>query len=179
MKLLHDIERIRYLFARAGFGGTPVELEEAARKSLRKVVRQLINDSKAVTDLHVVEPDENETKRQLKGLFREGQLDKDMLKERVRLNTERVRDLNLQWLDQMASGKGALREKMALFWHGHFACRAQGRNPLFMQQYANTLRRNALGTFGDLLMAVSKEPAMLQFLNNQQNRKNAPNSTLR
>lgn len=175
MKLLHDIERIRYLFARAGFGGTPVELEEAARKSLRKVVRQLINDSKAVTDLHVVEPDENETKRQLKGLFREGQLDKDMLKERVRLNTERVRDLNLQWLDQMATGKSALGEKMALFWHGHFACRAQGRNPLFMQQYANTLRRNALGTFGDLLMAVSKEPAMLQFLNNQQNRKNAPN----
>jgi uncharacterized protein (DUF1800 family) len=166
---------MRHLFARAGFGATPVELDEGAQKPLRKVVRQLISDSEAVIDLHVVEADKNDTKRELKKLFRDGQLDKDMLKERIRLNTEMVRDLNLQWLDQMASGKAALREKIALFWHGHFACRAQGRNPLFMQQYANTLRRNALGKFGDLLMAVSKEPAMLQFLNNQQNRKNAPN----
>jgi uncharacterized protein (DUF1800 family) len=44
-----------------------------------------------------------------------------------------------------------------------------------VQHYLNTIRQHALGSFGDLLMAVSKEPAMLQFLNNQQNRKNAPN----
>lgn len=168
-------QQTRYLFARAVFGATPAELAEADRKSLRKVVRQLFRDSEAVTELRVVEPEQNETKQQLKGMVRDGQLDKDMLKERIRENAEKVRDLNLLWVDRMATGKGALREKMALFWHGHFACRAQGRNPVLMQQYANTLRQNALGKFGDLLMAVSKEPAMLQFLNNQQNRKNAPN----
>ncbi len=168
-------QQARYLFARAGFGATPAELDDASRKPLRKVVRQLFSDSKAVSELSIVKPDENETKQQLKGLVRDGQLDKDMLKERIRDNAEKVRDLNLQWLDQMVTGRAALREKMALFWHGHFACRAQGRNPLFMQQYVNTLRQHALGKLGDLLMAVSKEPAMLQFLNNQQNRKNAPN----
>lgn len=168
-------QQTRYLFARAAFGATPTELDEAARKPLRKVVRQLFSDSKTVAPLRVVEADENETKKELKGLFRQGQLDREMLKERIRDNAEKVRDLNLQWLDRMSTGKAALREKMALFWHGHFACRTQGRNPLFMQQYANTLRQNALGKLGDLLMAVSKEPAMLQFLNNQQNRKNAPN----
>lgn len=168
-------QQMRYLLARAGFGATPAELNEAAKKPLRKVVRQLFKDSESTTDLQVVESDANQTKRQLKKLFRDGQLDKDMLRERIRDNAEKVRDLNLQWLDRMASGQGALREKMALFWHGHFACRTLGRNPLFTQQYANTLRQHALGRFGDLLMAVSKEPAMLQFLNNQQNRKNAPN----
>ena len=166
---------MRYLLSRAGFGATPAPIDEAARKSRRKVVRQLFKDSESVTDLQVVESDANQTKRELKKLFRDGQLDKDMLKERIRDNAEKVRDLNLQWLDLMASGGAALREKMALFWHGHFACRTLGRNPLFTQQYANTLRQHALGRFGDLLMAVSKEPAMLQFLNNQQNRKNAPN----
>ncbi|GAB3809981.1 DUF1800 domain-containing protein [Spirosoma humi] len=180
MDKLTKQQQIRHLFARATFGATPIQLGEASgmpdnRKALRKIVRQLFDDSKAVEALHVVEPDENETKKQLKGLVRDGQLDKDMLKERIRLNAEKVRDLNLQWLDRMASGKASLREKMALFWHGHFACRTQGRNPLFMQQYANTIRQHALGRFGDLLMAVSKEPAMLQFLNNQQNRRNAPN----
>lgn len=169
------LQQTRHLFARAGFGATPAELHKAAQQPLRKVVRQLLKDSASVAELNVVEPDQNEIKRQLKGLFRAGQLDKDMLKERIRQNAEKVRELNLQWLDQMAAGQAPLREKMALFWHGHFACRTMGRNPLFMQQYANTLRQHALGSFRDLLMAVSKEPAMLQFLNNQQNRKNAPN----
>jgi uncharacterized protein (DUF1800 family) len=170
-----DIARVRFLYNRAGFGATPAELAEASRTPLRKVVRQLFKDSQTITDLKVVEPAKYESKRDLKQLVKDGQLDRQMLKERIRENAEKVRDLNLQWLDQMASGKAALREKMALFWHGHFACRTMGRNPLFMQQYANTLRQHALGRFGDLLMAVSKEPAMLQFLNNQQNRKNAPN----
>ena len=168
-------QQLRYLFARAGFGATPAELNEASRSTLRKVVRQLVSNGKSVASLQVVEPDENRTKRQLKGMFRQGQLDKEMLREQIRANAQKVRDLNLQWLDQMASGTDVLREKMALFWHGHFACRTMGRNPLFMQQYANTLRQHALGNFRDLLMAASKEPAMLQFLNNQQNRKNAPN----
>ncbi|HEX5168886.1 MAG TPA: DUF1800 domain-containing protein, partial [Cyclobacteriaceae bacterium] len=39
----------------------------------------------------------------------------------------------------------------------------------------NTIRKNALGSFADLLMAVSKDPAMIQFLNNQQNKKDSPN----
>ncbi len=170
-----NIARLQYLFSRAGFGATPAELEKASHQPLRKVVRQLVKDSNAVTDLTVVEPEENEPKNQLKGLLRDGQIDRQMLRERIRENGEKVRDLNLQWLDRMATGQAALREKMSLFWHGHFACRTQGRNPLFTQQYANTLRQHALGRFGDLLMSVSKEPAMLQFLNNQQNRKNAPN----
>jgi uncharacterized protein (DUF1800 family) len=44
-----------------------------------------------------------------------------------------------------------------------------------MLQLNNTMRRLALGKFSDLLLAVSKEAAMLQFLNNQQNRKQRPN----
>jgi uncharacterized protein (DUF1800 family) len=81
--------------------------------------------------------------------------------------------LNTTWIDLMATSKGVLREKMALFWHGHLVSRSL--NPAFSQSYLNTLRKNALGKFGDLLMAVSKEPSMLQFLNNKQNKKRSPN----
>jgi uncharacterized protein (DUF1800 family) len=62
---------------------------------------------------------------------------------------------------------------MTLFWHDHFACRILA--PYLAQQHNNTLRKHALGKFDDLLMAVSKDPAMLQFLNNQQNKKDSPN----
>ena len=66
-----------------------------------------------------------------------------------------------------------MREKMAFFWHGHFATRTN--NATFNLQLLNIIREKALGNFGDLLIAVSQSPAMLQFLNNQQNKKDHPN----
>ena len=81
--------------------------------------------------------------------------------------------LNSSWFRQMAQPTTGWREKMTLFWHNHFACRT--RNAYLAQQQNNTIREHALGKFGDLLMAVSKDPAMLQFLNNQQNKKDSPN----
>jgi uncharacterized protein (DUF1800 family) len=86
---------------------------------------------------------------------------------------QNISSLNLMWLNEMVTSPAQLREKMSLFWHGHFACR--NLNSFFQQQLLHAIRENALGSFGDLLRAVSKTPAMLQFLNNQQNRKLSPN----
>jgi Protein of unknown function (DUF1800) len=86
---------------------------------------------------------------------------------------ERTKDLNLLWLQAMVTTNYPLLEKTALFWHGHFATRIN--NPYYDQQLLNIIRKNALGNFGDLLKAISKSAAMLQFLNNQQNKKQHPN----
>jgi uncharacterized protein (DUF1800 family) len=80
---------------------------------------------------------------------------------------------NLLWIETMVNSEAQLREKMSLFWHGHFACRSQ--NSFFAQELLHIIRSNALGNFADMLKAVSKSPAMLQFLNNQQNKKSHPN----
>ena len=69
-----------------------------------------------------------------------------------------------------------LREKMSLFWHGHFACR--NLNIFYQQLLLDEIRTNALSNFGDLLKGVSKSAAMLNFLNNQQNKKGHPNENL-
>ncbi len=84
-----------------------------------------------------------------------------------------LKDMNIAWLNSMINSKAQLREKMSFFWHGHFACRS--RNALASQDLLNIVRGNALGNFGNLLRAVSKSPAMIQFLNNQQNKKDHPN----
>ncbi len=84
-----------------------------------------------------------------------------------------LKTLNIMWLSEMTNSQAQLREKMSLFWHGHFACRVI--NSFFQQELLHTIRTNALGNFGELLKAVSKSPSMLQFLNNQQNRKQSPN----
>jgi uncharacterized protein (DUF1800 family) len=86
---------------------------------------------------------------------------------------EDLKSLNLHWLNEMATSGAQLREKMAFFWHGHFACR--NLNIFYQQLLLHIIRTNALGNFGDLLREVSKSAAMINFLNNNQNRKDHPN----
>lgn len=96
------------------------------------------------------------------------------LRKKIRDDSrDNLRDLNLKWVDAMVNSQAQLREKMSLFWHGHFACRIQ--NGFYQQELLQIIRNHALGNFGDMLKAVSKSAAMLQFLNNQQNRKSHPN----
>lgn len=95
---------------------------------------------------------------------------KQMIRKQSR---DDLKTLNITWLNEMINSEAQLREKASLFWHGHFACRVI--NIYFQQQLLDIVRRNALGNFGDLLKEVSKSPAMLSFLNNQQNKKQHPN----
>ncbi len=175
MKISNKI-KIEHLFQRAGFGSTLTQLQEFEDKSPSKVMKYLLKDSEKIEPLMVI-AEENTTIIKRKALrdtlLMGGTLSAEMIKERLKESREKITDLNFLWVNKMASGEAMLREKMTLFWHGHFACRS--RQPLFDQQLNNVIRENALGKFGDLLLSVSKSPAMLQFLNNQQNRKNSPN----
>ncbi|MGX9247230.1 DUF1800 domain-containing protein, partial [Sphingobacterium multivorum] len=94
-------------------------------------------------------------------------------KQVQQLNRKRNIEINLNFLNEMVHSEDQLREKMAFFWHGHFASRVINSN--FSAHILNEIRKNALGNFRDLLFAVSKTPAMLNFLNNQQNKKDHPN----
>ena len=100
-------------------------------------------------------------------------LSKDEKKQLKTQSREDLQNLNLLWLEEMTHSKAQLREKMAFFWHGHFASR--NVNILYQQQLLAIVRGHALGNFRDLLREVSKSAAMLAFLNNQQNKKKHPN----
>ncbi|MDB5233313.1 MAG: hypothetical protein JWR44_306, partial [Hymenobacter sp.] len=101
----------------------------------------------------------------------------DLTPEQRKMQNQGMREafnnMSTAWMDRMATSPAQLREKMMLFWHGHFACRV--RQPDAALSLHNAMRKYALVKFPDLLLAVSREPAMLQFLNNQQNRKEHPN----
>ncbi|MFM7671331.1 MAG: DUF1800 family protein [Bacteroidota bacterium] len=101
------------------------------------------------------------------------ELDADQRKQLQQRNRTGIRDLNSSWMRKMVNSSAQLREKMALFWHGHFACR--NLNVLYQQQLLDIIRQQALGNFGTLLKLVSRSAAMLNFLNNQQNKKDHPN----
>ena len=174
MKIDNQI-KTEHLFQRAGFGATPSQMNEFGEKSPEKALKFLLKDSEKINKLAMLD---EETAMVMKKKVLRNMLDKkglsgEMIKEQIKEYREQLTDLNFIWVKNMASGESMLREKMTLFWHGHFACRV--RQPLLTQIQNNVIRENALGKFGDLLLAVSKDPGMLQFLNNQQNKKNSPN----
>ncbi|EJF10437.1 DUF1800 family protein [Pontibacter sp. BAB1700] len=164
MKTLAREQKLQHLYWRAGFG-IPFRPDQAS-PGIKSAVRELLRQSGQAVPLEVALPRTETT------------LQADAQNAEMRLLRQRERQqgfvlLNNVWLQQMATSEAQLREKMTLFWHGHFACRL--REPRFALQQHNTLREHALDKFPDLLLAISKDPGMLQFLNNQQNRKQRPN----
>ena len=79
----------------------------------------------------------------------------------------------LWWLDKMVRSQRPLQEKLTLFWHDHFATRDQDA-PLMLAQNRK-LRSHALGTFPELLRAVTTDPAMQAFLSLVDSDKRDPN----
>ena len=68
----------------------------------------------------------------------------------------------------------SIREKMTLFWHNHFVT-SDLPLPKMVYQYITLLRENSLGNFRELVKAITVNPAMLYYLNGNQNTKFAPN----
>ncbi len=94
----------------------------------------------------------------------------------LRATALETRRLAFWWLDRMLRTPRPLEEKLTLFWHGHFATGEEKlRDYRKIALQLETLRRGASGSFADLLVAVSKDPAMLVYLDASQNVRGAPN----
>jgi uncharacterized protein (DUF1800 family) len=87
-----------------------------------------------------------------------------------------TRRLAFWWADRMVASNRPLEEKMALFWHGHFATGEEKiRDYRKMEQQLKLLHRHATGNFRTLLVEVARGPAMLAYLDAAENVKGAPN----
>lgn len=153
---------IQHLYLRAGFGATPMVVKHKMAYDIPILVDELFSSSKQYRNLTYLE---DPTKGKEIGNLRVLLL---LLK-----SAEQSRSLNNAWMELLATTKAVLREKMTLFWHNYFATSTQFA--WLMQIQNNTLRKHALGKFDKLLHAVSIDPAMIIYLNNQQNKKDAPN----
>ncbi|MHC5210168.1 MAG: DUF1800 domain-containing protein [Planctomycetota bacterium] len=80
------------------------------------------------------------------------------------------------WVTRMLRDPHPFRELLALFWHGHFATSVEkvGRVHLLVRQL-ETLRARGAGPFGELVKAVSRDPAMILWLDGNRSRRHHPN----
>lgn len=80
------------------------------------------------------------------------------------------------WVDRMLQTPNPLVERMTYFWHNHFTSAVQGGiTPAMMVAQNQLFRSNALGNYADLTHRVARDPAMLVYLNGNQNRSQHPN----
>lgn len=162
----HSLQHHKHLLWRAGFGPGINQIEDLKAKDTKVLLEDLFKTENFseinydTPDVEIIDYMNDKTPAERK-------------KEILKINREQNLELNLNFLEKMVNSKDQLREKMAFFWHGHFATRVI--NPKFSRQILNVIRKNALGNFKDLLFEVSQSPAMLNFLNNQQNKKGHPN----
>lgn len=164
----------QHLLWRAAFGPMAENVNELEHISQKKLFDVLLKTSSKKPDyINVASNALNGLVKGVQDLGKMQKLTQEQKKQLRKQSASDIKNLNLTWLSEMINSEAQLREKMSLFWHGHFACRVV--NIFFQQQLLNVIRENALGNFGDLLREVSKSPAMLSFLNNQQNNKKHPN----
>lgn len=155
---------------RAGFGLSPDDWKNIAPLSHEKVLGHLFQGGVAGNQHFKTEfaglPD---SPRELNRMSKE---EKEGLKKQAKKN---IAQINYDWIREMAFNQEAsLLNRMSLFWHGHFACQTK-LIPKLAAGQLNTIRQHALGNFRDLVLAIARDPSMILFLNNQQNKKRQPN----
>src|SRR5712691_5763618 len=156
-------QKMQHLLRRAGFGSTPQELSHFSSLSYSAAVDALLDYEQV--------PDDVESKIGTAGYV--GTTTNGAFEPNSNINHARQR-----WLFRMVHSQRPLQEKMALFWHNHFAtgyAKVRGvsldatrlmaakpsEDPAQQLGQIELLRNYALGNFRDLLVEVSKDPAML------------------
>jgi uncharacterized protein (DUF1800 family) len=148
-----DFEAAAHLWRRAGFGAPASRIDETARLSpedaARSIVRGPAKDAPA------------------EGL--------DSVYAQI-CGTGNLDAIRAFFLQRMVRCDHQLREKLALFWHGHFATSVLKVNePLWMARQYRIFLDHGLGRFADLLDQVTRDPAMIRWLDNETNAKGHPN----
>lgn len=182
----------RHLLLRAGFGGTEEQINLIAQWGPERAVDHLIDfdeipseaDSADAFDRDIMRPLSESDQRMLRQarISRNESVVEQFQKQRMaaqRKDRAQIREIQQWWLTRMIQTPKPLEEKLTLFWHGHFATGYRTIEDSYHMYAQNRMfRANALGNFGQLLRNIIRDPAMLRYLNNNQNRKSDPNENL-
>jgi uncharacterized protein (DUF1800 family) len=147
-------EQAERLLWRAGFGGREEEAVALTRRGLKHAVHALTRPAPYALN---GEPPHDERNRPI-------------------APADAIGHDHLFWLDRMVRTNAPMIERMALIWHDWFATSNQGVGSQQLMLAQNEMfRGNALGSFKDLLMNITQDPAMLVWLNGNQNVRGKPN----
>jgi uncharacterized protein (DUF1800 family) len=168
-----------HLLNRAGFGGGPEEVESLVRLGPEGAVDRLLEPRKPESPVWAPEwakpdPERAAKVRQMRNATAEER--RAFQREQQAEERRRTLDLRQGWIRRMVESAHPLEERMVLFWHGHFATSVQKvREAWLMYRQLDLFREHAMGHWPALLRAVTRDPAMLIWLDQAQSRREHPN----
>ena len=187
-----DYSAAVHLLNRAGFGGTPSQARALADMGLNKAVDRLVKyESQPVEpvkadlfDNSIMSPQTDEQREAARKARQNN--DEEALaalqRERNRKQAEdrkQIAELQKWWIKRMIETPRPLEEKMTLFFHGHFATGYRTIEDSFhMYQQNQLFRKFATGNFAQLAHRIIRDPAMIKYLDNDENQKSKPNENL-
>ncbi|MDE2788095.1 MAG: DUF1800 domain-containing protein [Chloroflexota bacterium] len=150
-----DTIRAAHLLRRAGFTPTRAEIDRAVDRGYEATVDELLHP-------------EDRPDLEIEDLIRRYHVDQNSL---MLLESSQG-----YWMYRIINSQRPLEEKMALFWHGLFAT-AYGKlnHAKAVVNQTHTFRRHGLGKFANILVELSRDPAMIFWLDNKDNHRDAPN----
>jgi uncharacterized protein (DUF1800 family) len=150
-----DRRKAAHLLRRAGFGAAPEAIDRAVVDGMEATVENLFDEATDEEDAY------QKTFAAINGRL---------------LNFGAIEALQAWWVYRMMTTRVPLREKLTLFWHGHFATGADKvDDPRLMHQQLETIRRNAWGNVRTLTLAIARDPAMIVWLDGESNTREHPN----
>jgi len=167
-----------HLLRRAAFGGTPAEIDKLAALGAANAVDYLLNYRDIPYSPAPPKIDPTLLERPDRALLKTlSEQERQQLQEkRRRADRAAFEEVRLWWLERLAESPRPLEENMTLFWHGHFTSgMREVRSALFMKEQNELLRRLALDNFRELVLGVSRDRAMLVYLDGNRNHKQHPN----
>ena len=169
-----------HLMNRAGFGGSPADIENIRKMGLYRAVSWFVDyekipDATPAPDWAHPDPDVIARREAIRNAA-DPETRRMLQQQQNQEQNSQIADLRYWWLRRMALGPRPFQEKMTLFWHGHFATSFEKvQMPYFLWLQNETLRQNATGNFNNLLISISEDPAMLNYLDGARSNKDAPN----
>ena len=183
-ELTWNARAAEHLLNRAGFGARELEIQRAVLAGPEAVVAELLAGGTRADDPYFAErlarSDGGMQERidRLPERFRDLDRDarRDMARDLRRDDAAQLIDYTAAWIEDMVAGRSPLVDRTALFWHGYFTSSQQDvKSSYNLIQQHEFLRANALGSFRDLVHGIARQPAMLEYLDNNSNKKKSPN----
>jgi uncharacterized protein (DUF1800 family) len=155
-----------HLLNRAAFGGTPDEIQKLHALGHPRAVESLLG---AGEELDLFPPPEMEPMsigaEKIKNLDLSPAEKNELQKAHRNLIKTNGEKLRYWWLRRMRETPNPTREKAVLFWHSHWATGIRKvKDPFLMHRQNETLRAHALGPFAQFAKQISRDPAMIHYL---------------
>ena len=154
MAIASERRQMTHLLRRAGFGGTPEEIDSYQGLGFKAAVNRLVDYEQVPNDA----------------------LEARVAQMESEFDLTKLPSIQAVWLQRMLITARPLEEKMTLFWHDHFAtANSKVGRPQVMYDQNKFFRSHALGGYKDILQGISRNPAMIRWLDGNSNRKAHPN----